>query len=68
MQNVNAAVPDFPENEIAILPDFLSDDLNGLWGPMRTALSDADISVTGQIAGPNADLVNQIGFTSRNGN
>jgi hypothetical protein len=26
-----------------------SDDLNGLWGPMRTALFKADISITGQI-------------------
>ena len=51
---------DFPENEIEILPDFLSDDLNTLWGPMGTALSASDISTTGQITGPNANLVNQI--------
>lgn len=51
---------DFPENEIEILPDFLSDDLNTLWGPMGTALSASDISITGQITGPNANLVNQI--------
>jgi hypothetical protein len=53
-------MPDFPENEVEILPDFLNDNLNGLWEPMQTALSDADISVTGQITGPNAGLVNQI--------
>src|SRR4051812_37569099 len=51
---------DFPENEIEILPNFLSDNLNNLWEEMQTALSEADISVTGQVSGPNANLVNQI--------
>jgi hypothetical protein len=53
-------MPDFPENQIEILPDFFSDDLNGLWGPIRTALSAADISISHQITGPDSNLVNQI--------
>jgi hypothetical protein len=55
-------MPDFPENEIEILPDFLSDDLNGLWEPMRTALRAATIPITGPITEPSADRVDQTLF------
>jgi hypothetical protein len=53
---------DFPENDIEILPDFLSEDLNSLWEPMRRALSAAAVPITGPITEPNADRVDQTLF------
>lgn len=50
----------FPENEVEIFPNYVSDDLNALMGRMRKALSHTDISITGEIIEPNATLVGQI--------
>jgi hypothetical protein len=51
---------DFPENEIEVLREYVSDDLNQLITGMRGGLSAVDITVTGGITGPNAALDGQI--------
>ena len=52
----------FPENEIAILPEYVPDDLHDLMAAIRNGLDAASIQLnpSGTISGPNAALVNQI--------
>jgi len=51
---------DFPENEIEVLREYVSDDLGELMARMRDGLAAANISVNGTVTGPNANLVVQV--------
>jgi hypothetical protein len=50
----------FPENEVEVLREYVSDALSELMARMQAGLSGASITVNGTVSGPNADLVNQI--------
>ena len=50
----------FPENEIAILQEYVPDGLRDLMAAIRESLDASSIRVTGTIIGPNADLAGQI--------
>jgi hypothetical protein len=55
-----ADTPLFPENEVQVFREYVSEDLEKLMKDMEEALSAAAISITGSVTGPNADLVNKI--------
>jgi hypothetical protein len=58
--NRTADMPDFPENEIRVFREYVSEDLEKLMKDTEEALSAAAITITGSVTGPNADLVNKI--------